>query len=312
MKLAAVITAAGLSSRMHEFKPMLMLGSDTMIGRLIKTFREAGVEEITVVSGYKSELLEKHLAGLGVKLCVNRDFATTKMFDSLCLGLKSLSRDADAVFVTPADIPLVKPETLKLMAGQGPALVRPVWGGESGHPVLIPARLVPQILSYGGSGGLQGALNALGEPFLDLPVEDEGVTLDADTPEDFRALRRREMESRNGGDLWLNLDISLGRSDVVLDHFRAQFLEMLAETGNIQSACACMHMSYTKGWTLLGNMEKELGYPLVERSAGGVKGGGTRLTEKGRHFLEAYAGFREELKAAAEELFEAYFPKELR
>ena len=39
MNYAAVIAAAGLSSRMHEFKPMMVLGEDTMTEKVIENYR---------------------------------------------------------------------------------------------------------------------------------------------------------------------------------------------------------------------------------------------------------------------------------
>ena len=91
MKSAAVIAAAGLSSRMREFKPLLCLGDTTMIGQVIENFRSVAVEEIVVVTGYRSDLLQGHLAELGVRSVENPCFAETKMWDSLCIGLESLS-----------------------------------------------------------------------------------------------------------------------------------------------------------------------------------------------------------------------------
>lgn len=306
-KYAAVIAAAGLSARMHEFKPMMVLGDRTIIESVIENLRGAGVSEIVVVTGYKSELLRKHLRPLGVTICENPDYATTKMYDSICLGLEALTPGYDAVYITPGDVPLVLPETMKAMQGLPADIVRPICDGALGHPVLFDARLVDGLLEYSGEKGLLGAITALHCPVMDLPVNDWGVLMDADTRADFKAMKKKAMKDRSKGKLWPDVQIILARADNILTTESAQFLEMISHMGTIQSACASVHMSYSKGWRMLNNMEKELGYPILERSAGGARGGGTLLTKEGVLLLERYQSYCEKVRGYAEKLFVEIF-----
>lgn len=310
MKYAAVIAAAGLSSRMHEFKPMMVLGEDTMIEKVIKNLRAAGVGQIVVVTGYRSSLLAEHVAPLGVTICENKNFATTRMYDSIRMGLQALEPGYDAVYVTPGDVPLVLPETMLAMQKQPTKIVRPVCDGKLGHPVLFDASVVPELIAYGGKNGMLGAVTALNRPVIDLPVSDEGVLMDADTKADFKALRMKSMRDRSAGKLWPEIQISIAKNDTILTPESAQFLEMIGHMGTIQNACACVHMSYSKGWRMLNDMEKELGYALVERSAGGASGGGTKLTEEGRKLLEEYRIYRDRVREYAEKLFRELFEGE--
>ena len=311
MRCAAVIAAAGLSSRMRDFKPMLCLGNMTMIESVIESMRRAGVAEILVVTGYKSQVLRRHLDALGVRSVENLRFAQTEMYDSLCLGLEALESDYDAVFLTPGDVPLVQPETIRLMQTAEADMVRPTYNAEAGHPVLIRRSLVPALLAYHGKGGLRQAMETLPHPILDLEVDGVGITLDADTPEDFKTLKRRWMETQSNGRLWPDIRIHIAKCDTILSPENAQFIEMIGQTGSIQNACACTHMSYTKGWKLLGRMEQELGYPLVERFPGGTSGGGSTLTPRGKQLLDAYHAYREAVEEAAQSLFQKLFPEEL-
>lgn len=311
MKCSAVVAAAGISSRMHEFKPMLCLGEDTMIESVIKNLRKAGVEEIVVVTGYKSDILQRHLKPMAVRSIENPHFTETKMFDSLCLGIRALQEPYDAVFLTPGDVPLVCPKTLLEMESADAEMVRPVCKNRPGHPVLISARLVPQIMQHNGKNGLRGAMESMKEPVLDLPVDDAGVTMDADTPEDFKNLRRQKMENQSGGQLWPDIRIHIAKGDTILTPETAQYLEMIGHTGSIQSACACMHMSYSRGWKLLNHIEKELGYPVVGRYSGGSNGGGSVLTPKGQQLLKAYQNYRSVVRKAADDLFGQIFTVEL-
>lgn len=62
--IGAVVVAAGMSSRMGDFKPMLSLGELTISRRLITSLKQAGVDRIVVICGYRAEDLEHHLADM--------------------------------------------------------------------------------------------------------------------------------------------------------------------------------------------------------------------------------------------------------
>ena len=185
-KIGAVVAAAGLSSRMGAFKPLLPFDGDTVIGRCIANLRAAGADEIAVVTGHRAAELEAFLTGRGVTCVHNPRYAETQMFDSLCLGLRALRENADAVLLTPGDVPLVKPETIRALVSSEAGFACPVCAGRRGHPVALDTRYVPALLSYGGDGGLRGAVAALGVPVTEVEVADDGMCRDLDTPADYR------------------------------------------------------------------------------------------------------------------------------
>lgn len=307
MPFSAVIAAAGLSSRMHEFKPLTCIGRMTFIQNVVRTLKKAGAQDIIVVSGYRAETLKNHLEGEGVIPVENTDYASTTMFDSLCLGLNALPRPAEGVFLMPGDVPLVKSETISAIAASGAKIARPVFEGKIGHPTWFAAECIPSILNYSGENGLRGAIAAMELPITDIEVDDRGVLLDADTPADMKALRLQALRNRGSGQLWMDMQIRIGRGENVITHESVQLLEMVGVTGSIQTACACMHMSYTKGWMLLNDMEKGLSLPLTQRSVGGSEGGGTGLTEAGKKLVQSYNLFTRELQQQAQARFRELF-----
>ena len=103
MTTGALIVAAGMSSRMGDFKPMLNIGSISIAQRVIATFQQAGVEKIVMVTGYNAAALERHLAGNGVVFLRNENFETTQMFDSARIGLAYLRDKCDRVLFTPGE-----------------------------------------------------------------------------------------------------------------------------------------------------------------------------------------------------------------
>ena len=161
MEIGAVIAAAGMSSRMGDFKPMLSIGSISIAQRVIATLRQAGARRIVVVTGYKAEELEWHLARSGVVFLRNEAYGTTQMFDSALIGLRYLKDKCERVLFTPVDIPL-----FTTLHGRGAAHERraarlPVCEGRTGHPILMSSRVIERVLTDVGRGRPAGRALAL-------------------------------------------------------------------------------------------------------------------------------------------------------
>ena len=188
-----VIVAAGLSSRMGSFKPTLPIGQTTFIRRIICVMQRAGLDGIIVVGGARADELSAHLSGERVKLLINPDYATTEMLTSFQIALRfAAGAGADAVVFTPVDIVLPGEEIYRalLNADTDADCVRPSYQGRSGHPVLIRKRVFERILSYTGEGGLKGALRGADVRHAWVNVDDPGIFMDADTPEEYEKIRR--------------------------------------------------------------------------------------------------------------------------
>ena len=192
-ELAGVILAAGLSSRMGMFKPLLEIGGKSMIRRVMELMQNTGADPVIVVTGHRHEELEAHLAGCGVRFVRNPNYASTQQLESLQLALAALPGDCGRVLVTPADIPLVRPDTVERLLAVKGDFIRPHFEARTGHPVVLSAGLIPFLLRYDGPGGLKGAVNQSGCVIRDIGVDDPGVLIDNDTPDDFqRTLARFE------------------------------------------------------------------------------------------------------------------------
>ena len=186
--IAALIVAAGMSSRMHDFKPILKIGELTIAERVVMNFKRAGVSEIVVITGNRAESVEELVKDKGVVCIFNDKYETTQMFDSIKIGLRHLKGKCDRIFIIPIDVPLFNAKTLEKLMDKEGAVVHPVCQGLKGHPLLIDAALVEEVLSYTGDSGLKGAIDFLGVQEADVDVDDIGVLLDADTQEDYNTL----------------------------------------------------------------------------------------------------------------------------
>lgn len=307
-ELAGLILAAGVSSRMGAFKPMLPVDGQTMIRRVADMMRRAGASPVWVVTGYQGAVLERHLAGSDLHFVRNERYYETQMLDSLLLGLDQLPAQTRRVLASPADIPLVEDATVaSLLAAEG-SFVRPLFQGTPGHPVVLSRSIFRLLKSYSGEGGLKGAVESLGIPITDVPVEDRGTALDSDTRDEYAALLKyRRQQTRLPQPLQLDLQVCLQAETSFFDLRCAQFLELIQTTGSMLSACQCMHMSYSKGWTMINEMERQLDCPVLIRSQGGSNGGGSSLTEQGSALLRAYREMQSDIMAYGQKVFQRCF-----
>jgi molybdate transport system regulatory protein len=103
--------------------------------------------------------------------------------------------------------------------------------------------------------------------------------------------------------VWLERD-----GQVVLSVWRVALLEAVAETGSISAAAARQGVHFRVAWRKLKEMEDRLGTKLTERTTGGPRGGGTRLTAEGldcvRRFRRLTAGLQDLLEQRFAEAFE--------
>lgn len=193
----ALVPAAGLSSRMGAFKPLLPLRGKTVIENTVDTLLRAGAEQIVVVLGHRGaeleSLLQNRYPGKIIPV-YNPDPAGSDMLASVKLGLAAMP-NCDAFFLLPGDMPAVSDSTCAAVrSGMPPETdwaVFPVTAGQRGHPPLIGSSLIPKILNYDGPDGLRGFWQICGNRIRSVPVEDDGCHADLDTPQQYDAFLKR-------------------------------------------------------------------------------------------------------------------------
>lgn len=191
-QLAAIIPAAGLSSRMGAYKPLLPLGRSTIIETAISSCLAAGISQIIVVVGHRERELAQVLEPWPVQIIRNPAYQDG-MFSSIVAGIAALPRPCDSWFLLPGDTPLIRTNTFDTLTTawlrSRAEVAYPVYNGRKGHPPLISSDLSAAILTWNQPGGLRSCLRALASSAVDVPVNDPGILLDADTPMDYAQLQ---------------------------------------------------------------------------------------------------------------------------
>ena len=189
--LAALVLAAGTSSRMGEFKPLLPLAGISAFERCISLFRAAGVAEVIAVLGHRADELRPLTERCGARCVMNTQF-DQGMYSSIVAGSRALPDWAKGAFVLPADTPLVRATTIRQLAEafdpRQEGIVYPVFAGHRGHPPLIAQSILAEAARDEASGPLFALLARHEHRAVDLPVADEAIHMDMDTPADYFAL----------------------------------------------------------------------------------------------------------------------------
>lgn len=188
---AAIIVAAGYSSRMGDFKPLLKFGKYTAIEILINTFKASGIDNIIVVVGYRGNEIIEILKNLKVKWIENENYSKG-MYSSIIKGLELLDDENSGFFMIPVDIPLIKKNTIEILKQQylksNKGIIYPSFNEKLGHPSFIDCKYKSIIMKEDGNGGLKNILEKFMQDSVKVPVFDKSILMDMDTKEDYEKL----------------------------------------------------------------------------------------------------------------------------
>lgn len=196
-RAAAVVLAAGQSTRMGRAKQLLPWGDTTLLGEVVRRLQTASVSDIVVVTGAEREAVEARLAPAlqtepRLRLVFNPDFAAGEMARSLQTGLRALPPNRLAALVALADQPQMEAGVVEAVLQrwretQAPALA-PFYRDQRGHPMAFDRALWPAILALPAAANPREALPAAGA-LERVVVETDSVLRDIDTPDDYARAR---------------------------------------------------------------------------------------------------------------------------
>jgi len=188
--VVAVILAAGESRRMGRPKAFLPIEGQTFIERIVNVFKESKVEKILVVLGHNADETKNQISHLPVSVIVNEDYSKGQL-SSLHAAVRSLSGESvDGIVVHLVDQPFVSTEVIDLIIdnfySSKKLIVLPCYHGRRGHPVLFSKALFPELLNAPLDRGAKTVVHAHPAETLMIEVDDERVTVDLDTPEQYQ------------------------------------------------------------------------------------------------------------------------------
>lgn len=201
MRAAAVVLAAGISERMAGPNKLLLdLSGRPVLAHTLDAVVAGGLfDDVVVVTGRDAGAVRAIAQAVGARTVHNAAFSDG-MGGSIAVGVGAL-KDWDVVAIVLGDLPLLQPETIAaVLEAAGPErIVRPVVEGRPGHPVVFGSRFASGLRALHGDDGARPLIRRHADRLTLLPCDDPGAVIDADTPADLHALRRRMQPGRQRG-----------------------------------------------------------------------------------------------------------------
>lgn len=191
--IAAVVLAAGASTRLGKPKQLIEIEGESLLRRTVRLALEAGCAPVFVVLGCEAERMRRELEGLAATPVIHEGWSAG-MGSSLRRGMEAvcaMEPQPDAVLVLVCDQPKLAVEHLRrLTAGQRTArggIAASAYAGRIGVPAIFGREFYPELLELQGDRGAREVIRRHAEAVRAVPWA-EGE-LDVDEPGDLARLR---------------------------------------------------------------------------------------------------------------------------
>jgi molybdenum cofactor cytidylyltransferase len=182
--IAAVVLAAGASTRLGEPKQLVELAGETLLERAVRVARAAGCAPVVVVLGAEyAEVLGRSRLGDALPV-INADWMEG-MASSIRLGVRTLglvAQEAEGAVLMTCDQPAVTAQHLDLLMRREEAKASR-YAGRNGVPAYFPKKYFKRLMELAGDAGARDLLAEARSEEL------AGGEMDVDTAEDLAQAR---------------------------------------------------------------------------------------------------------------------------
>ena len=190
MTIAAILLAAGESSRMGRAKPLLPWMGATLVEKQIESLLESGVEEVYVVTGASGGEVAAVIDAPHVHRVHNPNYAVGKT-TSVKAGMLALADDTEHIVLLAVDQPRpawVIRRVLESHLSSGAPATSPRFEGHGGHPLMFDARLRGELESITEEKeGIREVIRRHAAELNRVEFDSRIVRLDMNTPEAYEA-----------------------------------------------------------------------------------------------------------------------------
>lgn len=187
MTIAALVLAAGRSTRMGSNKLLEFLDDRPLLHHIVDAALRSKASPVFVVTGHQDAAIRSTLSAYDVGFVANPDYAQG-LSTSLKAGIAVIPSSCEGAIVLLGDMPLIQAALIDQMieAFQSTPTVSavvPTYQGEWGNPVLIARRLFDKVQNLEGDAGARKLLMGHRDDIIEFPVETSSILMDLDTPE---------------------------------------------------------------------------------------------------------------------------------
>ncbi|WP_077034175.1 NTP transferase domain-containing protein [Pelomonas sp. KK5] len=175
--------------------------SDTMLSRTLHHALQTHLRVVVVTSAQLAPAVRRLVAAQDVVELPDVDGrgrpSPVGMGHSIAAGV-SATGDADGWLIVPADMPLLKPGSIRAVADalEHFPLAYAQYRGRRGHPVGFSAELYSELVDLQGDEGARRLLARYASQAVD--VDDPGVLVDIDTEDDLARMRAEAAAAETG------------------------------------------------------------------------------------------------------------------
>jgi molybdenum cofactor cytidylyltransferase len=189
--VGAVLLAAGQARRMGTGGPHKLLAEFDgvpLVRRSAQTLLvSAGLTSVVAVTGYRRADVEQALAGLDMRIAFNADYESGMASSLVCGFSDPALAKHDGVLVMLADMPAITQVQVSALVNAfreagGNAIVRSVFEGKRGNPIILPRAVYGAVLRLEGDIGAKAIVEGSGLPVIDIDIG-PAAHIDVDTPE---------------------------------------------------------------------------------------------------------------------------------
>jgi len=158
--VAAVVLAAGASTRLGEPKQLVVLGGDTLLERSVRIGREAGFFPVVMVLGANHAHVLDNSSLRDAELVINEDWAEG-IGSSISLGVQALetvAKDVEGVVLMTCDQPSVTAQHLHHLIAAKDEIRASRYAGRNGIPAYFSAEYFGRLVMLRGDVGARDLL----------------------------------------------------------------------------------------------------------------------------------------------------------
>jgi molybdenum cofactor cytidylyltransferase len=193
-RVAAVVLAAGGSSRLGEPKQLLELGGRPLIGHTLDAVRQAGgIDSHFIVLGHSADDIKARTDLTGFQIIMNAGYAEGQS-TSVRAAIKQIPDEIDAVIFVLADQPLQVAQVIERLAdsyrGERAPIIQPKYADGPGNPVLLSRDMFPELAQLTGDTGARPLLQRRKADIRRIDCSEWNRPIDVDTVEDFDTIKQ--------------------------------------------------------------------------------------------------------------------------
>jgi molybdenum cofactor cytidylyltransferase len=189
VSITAILLAAGESTRMEQLKQLLPWDGVPLVAWQVAQLRDAGVDDVIVVLGHEAGQIQPAVPAEAL-VVVNEAYRQGRATSLRC-GADATPDDAEAVLILGVDQPRpawLSRRLIERWRQTGALIVSPRFAAGYGHPILVDGSVLPELRQVTDETlGLRAVIDRHVEHAESLPIANDAVHVDLNTPSDYEA-----------------------------------------------------------------------------------------------------------------------------